>query len=33
VPKGSIHTTISADLLQMSPLGQLPISRDPSRWS
>ena len=33
VPMDSICSTISADLLQTSPLGQLPISRDPSRWS
>ena len=33
VPMDSICSTISADLLQASPLGQLPISRDPSRWS
>jgi len=29
----AICSTISADLLPTSPLGRLPISRDPSRWS
>ena len=33
VPMDAICSTISADLLPTSPLGRLPISRDPSRWS